>query len=91
MIITKVRVDGQTFFLDPAEDLIHLKSSIVDAVREGSDFVDFRTVGHGLVSILVTPRLPVRFEMVERSEEKLEEMQNDPPPLDDEWWFRYGI
>jgi hypothetical protein len=47
--ISKVRFDGQTFLLDPAQDVDDTKRLIVAAVREGADFVDFRTVGHGTI------------------------------------------
>jgi hypothetical protein len=82
MKVNKVRFDGQTFLLDPQQDLDETKQAIVTAAREGSDFVDFRTVGHGTISLLVTPNLPVRFEIIERTEAELEKLQADPPPLD---------
>ncbi|HEX5859464.1 MAG TPA: hypothetical protein VFY91_15270 [Microbacterium sp.] len=82
MRIIKVRFDNQTFLLDPDQDVEETKRAIVAAAREGSEFVDFRTVGHGTISLLVTPNLPVRFEVVERSEEELEALEADPPPID---------
>jgi hypothetical protein len=82
MKILKVRFDGQMFLLAPEQDVDETKRAIVAAAREGSDFVDFQTVGHGTISLLVTPNLPVRFEMIERSEEELEQLEADPPPLD---------
>lgn len=82
MKILKVRFDGQMFLLAPEQDVDETKRAIVAAAREGSDFVDFQTVGHGTISLLVTPNLPVRFEMIERSEGELEQLEADPPPLD---------
>jgi hypothetical protein len=89
--ITKVRFDGQTFFLDPSQDIDQTKRAIVAAVREGSDFVDFETVGHGRISLLVTPAVPVRFEVMERSPEELEQLQADPPPLDLDSWLEHRL
>jgi hypothetical protein len=91
MKINKVRFDGQTFLLDPDQDLAETKSAIVEAAREGSDFVDFRVVGHGTISLLVTPNLPVRFEIIERSEAELERFEANPPSLDDDSWLEYGV
>jgi hypothetical protein len=58
------------------------KRMIVAAVREGSDFVELATVGHGTISLLVTPNLPVRFETIQRTEKQLVELEEDPPPID---------
>lgn len=85
MRVNKVRFDGQTFLLDADQDLESTKQAIVTAMREGSDFVDFRTVGHGTISLLVAPGVPVRFEIVERSPQELERYEVDPLPLDGPW------
>lgn len=82
VMLTKVRFDGQTFLLDPAQDVEVAKRAIVTAAREGSDFVDFQTIGHGTISLLVTPHLPVRFEVIERTPEEVEELEEHPPPLE---------
>ena len=82
MKISKVRFDDQTFLLDPSQDIAETKRAIVTAVREGADFVDFVTIGHGTISLLVTPNLPVRFETIERTEEEVERLEAEPPPLD---------
>jgi hypothetical protein len=52
MQVNKVRFDGQTFLLDPDQNVEETKQSIVAAAREGSEFIDFRTVGHGTISLL---------------------------------------
>jgi hypothetical protein len=91
MRVNKVRFDGQTFLLDPIQDLAETKKAIVAAAREGSDFVDFQVLGHGTISLLVTPNLPVRFEILDRSEEELERFEADPPALDDGSWLEYGF
>jgi phosphosulfolactate synthase (CoM biosynthesis protein A) len=86
MYVNMVRFDGQTFFLDEGQDVAETKRQIVAAVREGSDFVDFVTIGHGTISLLVTPSVPVRFEVIERSEEQLERLHSHPPPIDQSWF-----
>jgi hypothetical protein len=91
MLVNKVRFDGQTFLLDPTQDVDATKKAIVAAVREGSAFVDFLTVGHGSISLLVTPSLPVRFEVIERTEEELERLETDPPPFDEAAWIEHGF
>ena len=88
MHVTRVRFDGQTFLLDPAQDVAAAKEAVVTAAREGADFVDFRTVGHGVISLLITAHIPVRFETVERSPAQLTRLEDDPPPLD-RWSDRY--
>ena len=91
MRVIKVRFDGQTFLLDPAQDVSDTKQAIVAAARTGSDFVDFRTVGHGTISLLVTPNLPVRFETIERTEAEIERIEADPPPIDSVTWDDYDL
>ena len=91
MKVNKVRFDGQTFLLDPDQDLGETKRAIVAAAREGSDFVDFKVLGHGTISLLVTPNLPVRFEVLERSEEEIERFEADPPALDEDSWLQYDF
>jgi hypothetical protein len=82
MKVTKVRFDGQTFLLDPSQEVEDSKRSIVAAVRDGADFVDFVTIGHGTISLLVTPNVPVRFETIDRTKAELNKLEADPPPLD---------
>jgi len=91
MLVNKVRFDGQTFLLEPDQDVDQTKAAIVAAVRQGSDFVDFRTIGHGTISLLVTPSVPVRFQVIERTEEELERLELDPPPFDEAVWFEHGF
>jgi hypothetical protein len=91
MLITRVRVDGQSFFLSPEQDVEATKEAIVAAVRDGSGFVDFLTVGHGRVSVLITPSIPVRFQVIERTVEELEHLETEPPPLDEAHWLEHGL
>lgn len=91
MHVVKVRFDGQTFLLDPHQDIDETKRTIVAAAREGADFVDFQTVGHGTISLLVTSNLSVRFEVIERTAEELERIEADPPPIDPPSWPDYDF
>ena len=91
MRVSKVRFDGQMFLLDPEQKVDETKAAIVTAVRDGSDFVDFATIGHGTISLLVTPNLPIRFEVIERSEEQIEELEANPPPIDGYRSFDYDF
>jgi hypothetical protein len=53
-----------TVFLNDDQDVVKLKDAILGAVRSGGDFVEF-WVGPGeRMSFLITPGLPVRFEIV---------------------------
>lgn len=90
MKVVKVRFDGQTFLLDPEQDVEATKAAIVTAAREKADFVDFRTIGHGTISLLVTAQLPVRFEVIERTEEEIEQIEADPPPIDRPYFDDYS-
>jgi hypothetical protein len=82
MQIVKARVDGQMFILAAGHDIAVLKTSIVTAARDGADFVEFDTVGHGLVSVLITSTIPVRFETIDRTEEQMEQWAENPPSID---------
>jgi len=63
--ITRLQIDGQTFYLDEGHDVELLKQQVVDAARTGAAFVDFDAAGRGRVSVLVTPQLGVRFEVMD--------------------------
>jgi len=82
MFVTKLRVDGQVYFLAAETDRAVLMEQIVDAVRSGAAFVAFDTHGHGEVSVLMTQHIPVRFETVERSEEEVAAWEVDPPSFE---------
>ncbi|RIJ51238.1 hypothetical protein DZG00_09690 [Clavibacter lycopersici] len=69
-ITTSIRIDGHPFQLADGQDVADLKSRIVAAVTGGSRFVDFATVGQGEVSVLMTPRSAVRFEVLDRTEDE---------------------
>jgi hypothetical protein len=80
--VIKARIDGQVFILSPDQDFEALRGSIITAIRAGSDFVEFQTVGRENIFVLVTPNLPVRFEIIERSEDQMDEWEHNPPPID---------
>ena len=65
MQIVQARIDGQTFVVAGGEDLGHLKERILEAARAGAGFVDIDGVNGRRFSVLVTPAIPVRFEIFE--------------------------
>jgi hypothetical protein len=80
--VIKARIDGQVFILSPDQDFVALREEIITAIRAGSDFVEFQTVGRENIFVLVTPNLPVRFETIDRSENQMDEWEQNPPPID---------
>jgi hypothetical protein len=85
MKINKVHVDGQSFILAAEEDVPALKALILTSLQgSGSAFVDFESVGRGLISVLITPSLPVRFEVIDRTEDQMKDWESNPPVISDE-------
>lgn len=82
MKITKLQIDGQTFYLNDTQDVDALQQQIVDAASAQAAFVHFSTVGRGEVSVLVTPFLGVRFEVQDRSAEEVETWEEHPPAIE---------
>ncbi|MFS4506149.1 hypothetical protein ACMA46_07920 [Clavibacter sp. Sh2141] len=82
MKITRLQIDSQTFYLEDAQDVDALQEQIVEAASTSAAFVHFDTIGHGRVSVLVTQRLGVRFEVQEKTEEELAEWEAHPPVVD---------
>lgn len=82
MKVSKVRVDGQMYILQPDSDVGALEREIVTAVRAGGGFVTFHTVGRAAISVLITPGLPVRFEVLESPEEQVASWQENPPRIE---------
>jgi len=82
MQIIKLRIDGQFFYLENGQDTDALKREIIAAVTTGAGFVDFIAIGHGQVSVLVTPSFGARFEVQERTEEQIAEWEENPPVID---------
>jgi hypothetical protein len=79
---TSIRIDGQIFRLPEEQDVAELKASIVDAVSGPSRFVDFDSVGHGGVSVLVTERSTVRFEVRDHEDAELCDTHAEPSLTD---------
>ncbi|MDQ0744611.1 hypothetical protein QFZ62_001919 [Clavibacter sp. B3I6] len=79
---TTIRIDGQGFQLEDGEDVGRLKERIVAAANAGSQFVEFITSGNVKVSVLVTPRSAVRFEVHERQDEDASEPWPIPMRMD---------
>lgn len=69
MKVTKIRIGGKMFILDPDQDVDALERSIAAAAASGSGFVRFATAGHVIVSALVTPYLPVRISEIDHPED----------------------
>lgn len=88
MRVTKLRIDGQFFYLDDQQDIAALKAEILAAVTTGPRFIDFTAIGHGAVSALMMPTLGARFEIQDRTEEQLAEWHENPPIIDYE---TYGL
>jgi hypothetical protein len=73
MSTTEVHVSGQMFILSSNSVVEALKNEVVMAVRGGGSFVDFDTVGHGIMSMLITTMIPVRFQTIEGPQDQVDE------------------
>jgi hypothetical protein len=82
LLITKLRIEGQYFFLAEDADQEQLEREMVTAIRAGGDFVRFETHGHGRVSVLMTVHFSVRFEVTERTEDEIAGWVGTPPSMD---------
>jgi hypothetical protein len=82
MKIIKLRIDGQFFYLESDQNVPALKRELVAAVTTGARFVDFTAIGHGEISVLMTPVLGARFEVQDRTEEQVAEWEENPPVID---------
>jgi hypothetical protein len=87
MLITTLHIDDQTFFLEPDEHVESLKRRILDMVRGAAGFLVFSPIGHGVVSVMMTPTTQVRLEEHHRTEDELQDWQEEPehiqPSFDD--------
>lgn len=89
VLINRVRIDSQFFYLEPAADVAGLKDQILDAARGVAQFVVFTPVGYGQVSVLMTPHTAVRFEEQQRTEEEVAGWEENPPATDH--FLDYGM
>jgi len=83
MKVTKIRIGGRMFILDPQQDLDQLRAEITAAATSGANFVYFTTAGGVAVSALVTPYLPVRISVIDSETatpaEQVAQSIDDPP------------
>lgn len=82
MKITKIRIDGQQFYLRENADPEQLKARILEAARGVAQFIDFEAVGHGVISVLMTPQTPVHFEVEDRTTQQVDDWATEPPISD---------
>ncbi|MDN3494930.1 hypothetical protein QL996_03240 [Planococcus sp. APC 4015] len=82
MKVHTVHVDGQEFALDPDQDIDALQREILEAAQAGAGFVKFDTIGRATVSVLITSRVGVRFEVIERDSDLVAEWEANPPGID---------
>ncbi|KQO84509.1 MULTISPECIES: hypothetical protein [unclassified Frigoribacterium] len=82
MLINKLRIDSQMFYLEPDEDIEALKKQILETARGVADFIVFTPIGLGKVSVLMTPHTPVRFEEQEHTSDELQEWEDETPRTD---------
>ncbi len=83
MIMHKMTVDGNEYYLDPAQSVDETKNHVIDAAKSGGGLVDIRVAGHATVSVLVSQRTPVTFETVDAGDAA------DRSPDDDLWDWEY--
>jgi hypothetical protein len=77
MIVHKMTVDGNEYYLDPAQSVDETKSEVVDAVKSGGGLVDIRVAGHTTLSVLVSQQMPVTFEAID-ADESMPRADEDP-------------
>jgi hypothetical protein len=61
----RVTIGTDTVFLSDEQDVTELKKAILRAVRAGGDFVDLWIDDRTRTSVLITPGLALRFEIIE--------------------------
>lgn len=82
MQVNHLQIDGQSFYLEPDEDVGSLQALIIEGVTGGPRFVTFRAAGYGTVSVLVTPRIGIRFESRQVDDAKVASWDESPPAID---------
>ncbi|GAB2459236.1 hypothetical protein HD599_001384 [Conyzicola lurida] len=66
MKTTRLRIEGQDFYLAPETKVDELKADAIAAVRGGGDIIDFTGIEGRVISILLSPGVAVLFETIER-------------------------
>jgi hypothetical protein len=74
MLVKHLQIDGQSFYLEPDEDIDVLENLIIDGVRESPRFVRFRAAGYGRISI--------RFDIREIDDAEVAGWDDNPPVID---------
>jgi hypothetical protein len=82
MLINKLRIESETFYLEPDENLEALKRQFLETARGVADFIVFTPIGLGKVTVLMTPHTSVRFEEQEHTSDELQEWEEAPPCAD---------
>jgi hypothetical protein len=82
MLVKHLQIDGQSFYLEPDEDIDVLENLIIDGVRESPRFVRFRAAGYGRVSVLMTRRISIRFDIREIDDAEVAGWDDNPPVID---------
>jgi hypothetical protein len=83
--VTKLRIDGQFFHIEPTQDTDLLRLDVMAASIKTS-YVHFAAVGHGDVSVLMAPGMSARFEVREVDDAELDEFEEHPPAVDFDTW-----
>jgi hypothetical protein len=63
---TRLRIEGQDFYLAPETEVEKLKDAAVAAIREGGGIIDFMGIEGRVISVLLSPGVAVLFEAIER-------------------------
>ncbi len=92
---TTLTADSTDYSLDPATDVDALKARMVEAVRDGGDFVTFTTAGADEVNLLVSTgsRVAFRTAVVQDADPADAHASAAPrvsPFLDDLDWLEHG-
>jgi hypothetical protein len=82
MLMKHLQIDGQSFYLESDEDTDALEALIVDSVKDGPHFIRFSAAGYGLVSVLVTPHIGVRFDTREIDDDEVSGWDHTSPAID---------
>jgi hypothetical protein len=66
MKTTRLRIEGQDFYLAPETKVEELKDAAIAAVRNGGGIIDFTGIEGRVISVLLSPGVAVLFETIER-------------------------
>jgi hypothetical protein len=80
----QLRIDGQTFRIDPSQDTDALRVAVLDASHRAG-YVHFLAVGGGQVSVLVGSRTSASFEVHEHETDEASWSEEDARAADDDY------